>query len=171
MANLASVLKTIDHMKDFTRAIDMLNGTRVMVGIPAEKTDRKEEGAITNAAIGYINEHGAPEVGIPPRPHMVPGVLSVQAEVTKRMEQVGELALDGKPEAMKRAYNAMGALAANAIKKKITDGLQPPLKPATITARIRRHKNRVDTNPKPLIDTSQYRRAITWVVRQAFKKP
>lgn len=165
MADIHSVLKTIDHMKDFTRAVEMLRSTRVLVGIPAEKTDRKG-GAITNAAIGYIHENGAPEVGIPPRPHLVPGVRSVQGEVEQRLKKIGELALDGKPDAVKRGFNALGALAASAVKKKITDGLQPSLKAGTIAARMRRHKNRVDTNPKPLIDTGQYRRAITWVLRQ-----
>ena len=43
----------VDNAAKFLAAIDALVGTRVMVGVPAEKTDRKD--GITNSALAYIS--------------------------------------------------------------------------------------------------------------------
>src|SRR5882724_12416208 len=67
---------TVDKVKEVQLAIRALANTRVMVGIPSDKAARK--GKINNAQLGYIHEFGAPEVNIPPRPFLVPGVQGAQ---------------------------------------------------------------------------------------------
>lgn len=132
-----------------------------MVGIPEEKNDRNDDSGITNAEIGYIHENGAPEVGIPARPHLVPGVAKVQDKIEAGLANAGKLALEGKTEGVMRQLNAIGLIAQSSIRGLITAGLKPPLKPGTIAARRRRGR----TGTKPLIDTGQYRNAITYVIR------
>jgi phage gpG-like protein len=153
----------LDNVSNVIDGIARLTSTRVMVGVPGDKTDRDDNSPITNADLAYIHEHGAPEVGIPARPFMYPGVEKAQDEITTKFEQVGHAALDGKPDAVDRGFNAAGLIAQRSIRAKITEGPFVPLKPSTIAARKRRGR----TGTKPLIDTGQLRSAINYVIRKA----
>lgn len=166
-------LKTIvDRTRAVSQALNTLASTRVMVGIPAEKAGRRNS-PIDNAALGYIHELGAPEANIPARPFLVPGVASAQREVEGYLRQASDAAFDGNMGKMLRALNAAGLKAATAVKKKISEGIPPPLKPSTIRKRrIRspgssyRRKATGAGDVKPLIDTAQMLRAITYVLRK-----
>ncbi len=67
----------------------------------------------------------------------------------------------GDGSAANRLLDQAGTLAANSVKSFITDAEFFPLAPATIKNRLIRGR----TGDKPLIDTGQYRRSITYVVR------
>jgi len=163
MTGGVGVFMVLDRMADVARGVAALTTTRVYVGIPAAKTERKddEELEITNALLGYVHENGAPEHNIPARPWLKPGVASVQNEITGLLRQAGQKALEGKVESITRIYNAVGLVAQNAVKKKITDGPFAALSPRTLAARRARGR----TGTKPLIDTGQMRNAVTYVVR------
>jgi hypothetical protein len=155
-ANLAAALKTLVAYK-------------VMVGVPAEKTDRRQEGRgkqITNAALSYIHNNGAPEVGIPARPFLIPGVKGAQNAISEQFRIAGRMALEGKDKEVMKAFIRAGLIAQNSVRKKITDGPFAPLKPATIAARKRRFKSRKNTQVRPLINTGQLRAAQTFVIRK-----
>ena len=135
----SGVSVTIDRVADALRAIDLLGTKRVMVGIPSTKAGRSAAGdPINNAALGYIHENGAPEVGIPARPFLVPGVASVQPKIEEGLKAAGDAAFGGKEESVDRALTRVGLIGQAAVRKKITDGPFVPLKPATISARKRR---------------------------------
>lgn len=155
----------IDRMPGFQKAIRELTRQDVLVGIPQENADRKadpdETGPISNAAIGYIMENGAPEKNIPPRPWLNPGVDSAKTEIAARFMKTAEAALDGKIDAVEKGLNGAGLIAQNAVRKKITDGPFQPLAETTLASRRRRGR----TGEKPLIDTGQFRRAVTYVLR------
>lgn len=165
MVKPSNVAIKIDRVAQVLKGLKELSETKVLVGIPSTKAMRQDE-PITNAAIGYINEHGSPEANIPARPHMVPGIRSVKDQIVGMMLKAGRFALDGQASKVRATLNAVGSVASNAVKAKLTAGLTPPLAQSTIAGRMRRHKNRKDTNPKPLIDTGKYLRAITWVLRK-----
>jgi len=158
----------LDNVSKIAAGIELLATTRVMVGVPADKADRRN-GPINNAALAYIHDKGAPEANIPARPFMEPGVESKAAEIREGIGKAGELALDGKPDAVERQYHRVGAIGRDAIKAKITDGPFEPLKPSTIAARKRKRQSRNNTNIKPLIDTGAMRNAINYVVRKGVK--
>jgi len=175
----------IDKTLEVFEAILELAAHKVMVGIPSENADR-HEGGITSAQLGYIHEFGAPEKNIPARPFLVPGVKSVQKEINEGFKKAGELAMDGKKESVMRQLHRIGLLAQNAVRKKISEGIPPPLAPSTIAGRIRRIKGKkrrgkIDAaiaagTPMskqggaegiftPLIITGQLMRAVTYVIR------
>lgn len=187
MAGLVLVIKSgltviVDELDRVAKGVSILATNRVMVGIPADKALRRPENGeptpINNAALGYIHENGAPEVGIPARPWLVPGVREHSAESTRGLRVAGELALDGKgPDKVLRQLQVVGLRAQAAVRRKITEGPFVPLKPATIAARRRRSKGskyrrKAETaaDVRPLIDTSQMRSAVNYVIRKVGHK-
>lgn len=154
-----------DHSDAIEAAVRDLLKSDVLIGIPAEADDRKpepgEKRKIGNAEIGYIMEYGAPEANIPARPHLEPGVEDASAEISFRMEKAAQAALEGDAAGVQRRLEEVGIVGMNAVRKKITDGPFAPLSDRTLAARRRRGR----TGEKPLIDTGQYRRSVTYVVR------
>jgi hypothetical protein len=154
-----------DNLSKVSKSIDALGKARVMVGVPADKASRSGD-TINNAALAYIQENGAPEVNIPPRPFMKPGVASVQPQIAAGLKKAGEFALQGRSDAVDRQFHRVGAIGRDAIKAKITDGPFVPLKPSTIAARKSKRKSRNNTDVKPLIDTGALRASISYVIRE-----
>jgi hypothetical protein len=153
---------TKDRVPDLLKAIRELTSKEVLVGIPDTSAGRNDEDAISNAEIGYLMETGSPSQNIPERPHLVPGVQAAREKIEKRMKSGAEAALSGKSSDVDATLTAVGITAENAVKAKITDGPFVALSPKTLAKR--RAKGR--TGEKPLIDTGQYRRAITHVIRR-----
>lgn len=157
---------TFDKSAQIAAALKEVATTRVMAGVPAEKSLRKPEAGesaeINNAALMYIHEFGAPEANIPPRPVVYPAIRSIQKEVTALLKKIAKLALEGRPEQVQKGFHALGILAQNALRARITDGPFEPLKPSTIAARRARGRK----GDRPLIDTGQLRRALTYVIRK-----
>jgi hypothetical protein len=153
-----------NNLAKISKAIDALGRSRVMVGVPSDKSSRSGD-PITNAALAAIMENGAPEVNIPPRPFLKPGIATVQPQIAAGLRRAGEFALQGRADAVDRQLHRVGAIGRDAIKAKITDGPFEPLKPATIAARKRKRKGRNNADVKPLIDTGALRASISYVIR------
>ena len=168
----AAILKSIKVVSDksakISDALGKVASTRVMAGIPAEKGLREPDDSgekasgINNAALMFIHEFGAPEANIPARPVVYPAIRSIQKEVIARLKVIGKLALEGKPDQVDKAFNALGLLAQNAMRKRITEGPFEPLKPSTLATRRARGRK----GDRPLIDSGQLRRALTYVIRK-----
>ncbi|MBS0054417.1 hypothetical protein [Yersinia sp. Marseille-Q3913] len=150
----------VDKANDVLAAFKAIGRKDVLIGIPEESSGR-EDIPFGNAGIGYINEFGSPAQNIPPRPHLQPGVRSVQDETTQKLKQAAQAVLAGNQAAADRALEQAGTIASNAVKRYITITGFTPLADNTISARLRRGR----TGDKPLIDSGQYRRAITSIVR------
>jgi hypothetical protein len=157
----ATVTKTKDNFAALKQALLDLRDNEVLVGFPADKDKPRDKGEpITNAALGFIQDHGSPAANIPARPFMVQGIALVQTRIDERLEQTANLALDGGD--VMRGYAAVGETAAQGIKTKINTGPFLKLSKATIMARLRRGKK----SNKPLVDSAQMRNAVTWVIRR-----
>lgn len=156
---------TKDNVAAVMKAIRSLTRTEVLVGIPAENAERQpdpdEPEPANNAMIGYVMENGSPARNIPARPHMRPGIEAVKDAIVERYRAGGEAVLDGRVTDPDKVHTAVGLIAERGIKAQITDGSFAPLAPSTLAARKRRGRK----SEKPLIDTGQYRRAITHVIR------
>ena len=154
-----------DETASLLKAIKALTSKQVLVGVPDSTAEREpvegESPGLSNAAIGYIQEKGAPEANIPARPFLEPGVAGAKDQIAARFKSGAKSALTGDLEAVDATLNAVGLMGQNAARAKITDGPFAPLKPSTLANRKRRGRS----GERPLIDTSQLRRALTYVIR------
>jgi hypothetical protein len=179
-----------DGLPALVKSLETLAGNRVMVGVPGEKADRKEDGdeAVNNAALMYIHENGDPASNLPARPVVHPTVKANMGQITKSLKLAGAYALSGDKEKVMATFTALGLFMQNALRQKITDGPFAPLSPRTIAQRAakrgtKRRKGeqqyldlvsqgvapsdaQQQTGIKPLIDTGQLRRALTYVIRR-----
>lgn len=164
-----------DRVDEISKTIAELANNRVMVGVPSESAGRRngddsQPNPITSAALGYIHEFGAPEQNIPARPFLIPAVRANREDTVRAFRRLALAALDGRgASSIQQGFMAIGQLNAQAAQRKIADGLDPPLQPATIAARARRHPGRKGAagEIRPLIDTGQLLQAIRYVIRKA----
>lgn len=159
---------TKDRVPAMLAAIKALTKDRVLVGIPSEKAFRDPDPSeprpeINNAEIGYLNEFGMPEINLPARPHLVPGIQRALPKIEKAYRDIAVKALDGDIAAVQAGETRIGFMATSAVKSMISEGLSPPLSERTLAERKRRGVKRT----KPLQDTGQYRNNIDFVVRPA----
>lgn len=167
-----------DNTQAIFDALRAISNKDVLVGIPAEDSQR-EDVPFGNAGIGYINEKGSPAQNIPARPHLQPGVKSVEDQTIPLLKAAAQAALDGNMSGADRALNQAGTVAANGVKRYMTITGFTPLAESTLEGRAARGRKGAakelasraagnlpdNANARPLIDTGQYRRAITSVVR------
>lgn len=161
-----SVKKLKDNLPKLKRAMESFAKREVLVGIPSDESDNERHDAtITNAQIGFINEFGAPERNIPPRPFLIPGVKAIWNDAQKRMAKGAEqiLKLSGDPTGIEeKTLEGVGLMAQGSVVQTINNGLQPALKESTLANRERKGF----TGDKPLIVTGALKQSITYVVSQ-----
>ncbi|MBI6548594.1 hypothetical protein [Xenorhabdus lircayensis] len=170
-----------DKAQAILNALKTIGNRDVLVGVPSENSSR-DDVPFGNAGIGYINEFGSPAQNIPARPHLRPGVRSVDEQTTEQLKIAAEAVLDGKQDKAEKALNKAGMLAVNGVQRYMTTNDFEPLADPTVAARARRGRKGAKTemenrragsapgNAKPLIDTGSYRRSITYVVRDKSEK-
>lgn len=189
MSFKSGVTTRVDNAQAILDALRSLTKKDVLVGIPEEDSER-EDVPFGNAGIGYVNEYGSPAQNIPPRPHLIPGVKSVEEQTVPQLKAAAQAALDGNAAGAERALNRAGTLAANGVRRYMTITGFTPLADSTVEARARRGRKGAkaelarrsadgklnainpdsgqlisNENVRPLIDTGQCRRAITHIVR------
>lgn len=163
-----SLKVTKDGTAKLFLGLSALASERVLVGIPASEAERQvdeeagDRGPINNAAIGKIMEEGSPIANIPARPHLKPTVREKRDDIVKTYKAGAKAVLDGKARSATAVHHRVGLLVESAVKAKINEGDFIPLAPATIAKR----KAKGRKSEKPLVDTAQYRNAITHVVRE-----
>jgi len=151
-----------DNAQAILEALKTLTNRDVLVGVPEARDERQDaEGDFGNAGIGYINENGSPKQNIPARPHLQPGVRASEPDYLPHLKAAAQKALEGDAEGATVSLERAGTIAANGVKRYITITGFTPLADATIANRLRRGR----TGNKPLIDTGEYRRSITHIVR------
>ena len=171
MKNGASM--QLDRLAEVARNIRTLAEQQVLVGVPQTKTERNGEERLTNAEIAYIQSKGAPEINLPARPFIQPGIEKKKTEIADELRSTADAALDGRPGSTEIGLKRAGQIGATAAQTEIREGLQPPLKPSTIANRRRRsagskyrRKAKSEDQVKPLWDTGQLLRSITYVIRK-----
>ncbi|WP_186205916.1 hypothetical protein [Burkholderia gladioli] len=193
-----AVKMTQDNLDAVLKSIAALVQQEVLVGVPDSTAGRKDDGQpISNAEIGYIMETGSPANNVPARPHLVPGVEHVLPAVTKQLERGVGAALDGKAEKVDQQLHAAGTLAVSSVRLTIRNNIPPPLAPSTVANRYRQRRTQgprkaekeyaalIDAGAQaagmslaeiqsaagiiPLINTGEYLKSITYVVRRRKK--
>lgn len=181
-------------------AVMLLADVEVLVGFPEDTTARQEDSGttakgkaglgvaseITNAALGYIHDNGAPEQNIPARPFMAPGIKNAQDAITDKLGQLlGAVVKKGAgANLVARGMTQVGIIAKLSIQRKINEGIDPALAESTLKARARKGRkgaqreldNRAKGLPestqlaKPLVDTGQLRNAVNYAIRSRKKR-
>lgn len=172
-----------DKLADVIKNVSALQKKSVYVGVPEATTQREDE-PINNATIAYIQDNGSPAANIPARPFLREGVESGLRGIEKQLRKAADAGLDGKDT--EPALKGAGLLGQNAVRNYMTSADFVPLSEATLKARARRKKGsgvRINKgaqaeldarargespsneNARPLIDTGELRRSITYVVR------
>lgn len=153
----ATVKKTGPGLAKLKESIERIKNSDVLVGIPAERTQRKND-PINNASLLFIHTHGSPLKNIPPRPVLQPSIALTRKLFTPHLEAAAKLTLDHKPEQAERELNLAGVIAVNGAKRYVLQGRNlAPNAPSTIKRK---------GSDRPLVDTNQMiGRALTYVVR------
>jgi len=141
-------------MKDLAR----VKKSEVFIGIPADKTQRKSDD-INNASLLFIHTHGSPINNIPERPVLEPAVAANKAVIAQPLGSAAQAVFAGDANKAARNLDRAGVVASNAAKRWFTDprnGWEPNA-PSTVAQK---------GSSRPLIDTGELRRSITWVRTQ-----
>lgn len=157
----SGVFVRVDTVRRVVESVRALTSQQVLVGIPSDRAGRRD-GPITSAALGYIHENGAPEVNIPARPFLLPGVRSALPAVEQDLRRAAEAAYSGSMAGVETHLHRAGLRASTAVKAKLVSGPFAPLARGTIASRRRRGR----TSIKPLIDTAQMLASVTYVIRR-----
>lgn len=158
--------QTFDGLGKLTKALKELGKRKVLVGVPAEKAQRKPEPGEpalgpNNAMLAYVHNYGSPAQNIPARPFMEPGIKAAKPQIVKRFKDAATAGVEGKLDTADKNLDAAGIEASASIKNEIGSNIPPPLAPATLAARRRRGR----TGTLTLQDTGQMRNSITYVVK------
>ncbi|MGS0981349.1 hypothetical protein ACVCH0_20685 [Burkholderia glumae] len=189
------VKMTLDNLGAVLQSIEALARHEVFVGVPDSTAGRQDEGApISNAQIGYIMETGSPASNVPARPHLVLGVEDALPRVTAQLQRGIDAALGGNLEKVGQSLGAAGTQAVSSMRLRIRRNAPPPPVQPTVENRFRPRRAEgprtaekeyaalVDAGAQaasmsvaeiqlaagiiPLIDTGEYRKSITYVVRK-----
>lgn len=159
----------------------------VLIGIPEDKTVRKNADQPTNAQILYTNTQGSALQHLPARPVLEPAIAAHQKEISELLATAAAFILNGNPVAAKAALKKAGLYGQNAARAWFDDPRNgwAPNAPSTIAAKIRKTPGKLGRDIRAfldaggslddiqglegmtqvLIDTGQMRKAIIWVLR------
>lgn len=159
--------ESFDNFLKLRKALKFLKNNPVYVGIPEDTTERKEEGneekvGITNADLLFIHTKGSPVNNIPARPVIEPALKDGKDIINKQLGLAAKNALEGKEEEAYRYLSIAGTYGQKMCRDwfKNPKNNWPPNSPAVIAIK----KRKCSTNPRPLIDTGELLKSITYFV-------
>jgi hypothetical protein len=183
-------LEVRDNTRRIFQALETLLGHEILVGIPEDKSQRPGDSDITNAALAYIHEFGSPAANVPARPFLFRGIAAAEKPVLLQLKKAGKAAMDGDAGRALQYMHAAGSVASNSVRDTLLKGEGwDPLSPQTILNRNRSrgtkshrkeelyylalYSSGMDAadaqsaaNIKPLINTGEMFRAITYVIKK-----
>lgn len=167
-------MKEEDIPRNLKQAIKFASGSAVYVGIPESKTLRPPEGkknkqgmgaklsSITNAELLFIHTNGSEANHIPARPVIEPALEDDKERLSTMMASSMKKALDGNISEAKIELEKVGMRGEKVSRAWFTNPKNgwAPNSPRTIAAKIAKRS----TNPRPLIDTGELKKSITYFV-------
>jgi hypothetical protein len=190
--NVYAEVSSVDAgLNAIMEAIKELKRHEVLIGIPEDANATREDG-VTNAELMFIHNNGSPAKGIPARPILEPAIENSKERVAGMLKKAIDVAVEGKVEGVIPALEAAGQDGVNVAKAWFTNSSNgwAANKPETIArktpairnlrARARKAKTpdkrkelyaearekAKSTKANPLIDKTEMRKAITFVVRE-----
>lgn len=168
-----TVRVTQDRVDAVLASVRALTTDRLLIGVPAENATRPDDGEepVNNATLAYVHEHGAPEINLPARPFLGPGIEDAREALERRFRQGAMAALNGTPDAAARTLHGAGLMAVNAVVERLTNGPHTPLSPAYYNERLAEELAKTGAPMGPaevtiLVRSGEMRRSITYVIRK-----
>lgn len=184
------VTSGVDHMDDLRKQIAALAKKEVLVGITEENSTRETSSEINNAELLYIQshgvrqtemrqemqknidggmkysaahslyvqEHGSPLWHVPPRPVLEPAIEDKKEFIGRRLGAAAKAALDGDAAGTEEELNQAGILGVAAADRWFDN-------PENGWPENTDSTKKAKGSDKPLVDTNQMRKAITYVLR------
>ncbi|HEY3987946.1 MAG TPA: hypothetical protein VGM02_01525 [Acidobacteriaceae bacterium] len=145
--------------QQFAARLEKLKKAEVLVGIPQDKSLRTT-GEVTNAQLLFIHTNGSPLRNITARPVIQPAIKAPDnaKRISAELKQAAQSILEGDPDAAHQHLEKAGTLGANASKRWFTDPRNGWRGNAESTIEAK-------GSDKPLIDTGELRRDLTYVVK------
>lgn len=166
-----------DNSAALYKALKEVSNMDVLVGVPAKTTNRNTD-EINNAQLLAIHSAGSPLSGLPARPVLEPAINAQgnKEKIAEQLKIVADLVMSGEPTQAKQQLRRVGLMAEGMVKDWFTDPRNnwAPNSPRTIAikeAKMTKESKAAAIaagNPltRPLIDTGQLRKSITFVVRE-----
>jgi hypothetical protein len=159
------VEKSFDGTSVAQQRLLKLLKARVLAGV-TEATSGQDvaEGEINNAQKAYINDQGAPEINVPQREFMRPGIERNRDKIIAGLTKAGRGILAEDTRLVAAGFDSAGLAAQKGIQDEIQSGdLQSAgrtLAPKTLANRRARGR----TGEEPLQDTGAMIGSITYVI-------
>lgn len=150
-------------LEEIVKALEKLSKTKVLVGIPQEKSSRPGE-PLTNAELCFIHTNGSPLRHIPARPIIEPAIKDDEETISFILGEALVQAMNGNMEQAMQKLNQAGLEGQGASQDWFTNSKNNWAPNSPYTAWMKRKKG--STDPKPLIDTGELRKSITYVIRE-----
>lgn len=147
--------------KHLQQAIEAIGRAEIKVGFFAHSQHETDKGTVPTASIAAVHEIGFVKLGIPPRPFLNPALEEKRDENVRLLLDTAKDALNGG--SISANLEKIGGKLVGDVQTKIAEITNPPLKKSTIRARARRHSKGIASD-KPLVDTGQMLRAVTFEV-------
>jgi hypothetical protein len=146
-----------DNMAKLHGIIKELSKLEVYVGIPDDKSPRENDTSVTNAELMFIHTNGSPLRGIPARPSIEPSIEKNEEAISAEMKVAMQLALEGKADETKLQLDRVGDFASGKAREYFTDPDNGWEANSPLTVALK-------GSDKPLIDTGEMRKSITYLV-------
>lgn len=154
----ATVLANDEQWKAVQEAVKELKKHEVLVGVPQEKSSRKGSGKVTNAELLFIHTNGSPVRGIPARPVLQPAIENDKERVGEMLGKAIDAATSGNKEQVVPALERAGQYGANICRAWFTN-------PSNSWESNSEETKKRKKSSRPLIDTGEMRKSITYIVR------
>lgn len=147
----------------FIKSHDVYVGIQQANDVRKESKENKNKVAITNAELLFIHTNGSPINNIPARPVIEPAIKDDNDRLSSMMKKAAQLALSGKFTEALTQLKLTGMRGQNVSRAWFLNSKNgwPPNSPAVQAAKRRKGS----TDPKPLIDTGELRKSITYFVK------
>lgn len=159
--------ETINNFMQMEKALKFLEENPVYVGIAEDTTERNNEDgdnkvSVTNADLLFIHTNGSPVNNIPARPVIEPAIEDGKDTITKQMKLAAQNILDNNEAQAFKYLSIAGTYGQKMCRDwfKNPKNNWPPNSPRVIAKKIKKGS----TNPRPLIDTGELLKSITYFV-------
>lgn len=154
---------TYDGFKQMMEGLDWIEKSGVYIGIPEDESSREDED-ITNAELLFIHTNGSLINNVPARPVIEPALREDSERLSSMLGKAFVYALQGKFEFASEQLKKTGMRGQKIARAWFTNPKNnwPPNAPSVVRAKLKKGS----TNPRPLIDTGELRRSITYVINE-----
>ena len=158
------IITSVDKIGKIAKAMNFMMGNEVYVGISDETTTREKGEPVTNAELMFIHTNGSPINNIPARPVIEPAIEDDKDRLASMMEGAFLSAEKGDIDGALKKLKLAGMRAQNVCRAWFTNPKNGWAPNSPRTAARKRAKG--STDPKPLIDTGELRKSITYFIKR-----